>query len=178
MLDLIILIVLLAGLIVGGKRGLIVQVMHLTSFIIALIVAYIYYKPLAEKFVFWIPYPGVTDSGSLSIVIDNLDLDSTFYQVIAFAFIFFAVKVALQILASVFDFIKYLPVLASVNRLLGAALGVIEYYLLMFIALYVLALLPIEPIESLMKSSILSSLILEHTPIITSMFQKWWYIYM
>ena len=52
MLDLIILVVLLAGLIVGAKRGFIVQMMHIVSFIVALIVAYIYYKPLAQNLCF------------------------------------------------------------------------------------------------------------------------------
>lgn len=178
MLDLMILFVLFAGLIVGAKRGFIVQIMHISSFVIALIVAYIYYKPLAEKFVFWVPYPGVTDTGSLGVVIDRLDLDHTFYRVIAFAVIFLAVKIALQIVASMFDFIAYLPVLKSLNRWLGALLGVIEYYLVMFIVMYVLALLPLDVIQSLMSKSLLSGVILEHTPIITKMFQNWWYIYM
>lgn len=178
MLDLIILVVLLAGLIIGAKRGFIVQMMHIVSFIVAIIVAYIYYKPLAQKFVFWIPYPGVTDSGSLGVVIDSLDLDSTFYRVIAFAVIFFAVKISLQIIASIFDFIAYLPVLNTLNRWLGAFFGMIENYLIMFILLYILALLPVDFIQGLISKSLISGLILEHTPIITKMFQNWWYIYM
>ena len=178
MLDLLILIVLFAGLIVGLKRGLIVQLMHIVSFVVAMIVAYIYYKPLAEKFVFWVPYPGVTDTGSLGVVIDSLDLDRTFYRVIAFAVIFFVVKFTLQIVASIFDFIAYLPVLKSLNRILGALFGMIENYLLLFIGLYVLALLPIPSIQNLLSKSLLSGIILEHTPIITKMFQNWWYIYM
>ncbi len=163
MLDLIILVVLLAGIGVGAKRGFIVQMMHIVSFIVALIVAYIYYKPLAQKFVFWVPYPGVTESGNLGVMIDRLDLD---------------VKITLQIVASIFDFIAYLPVLETVNRWLGALLGIIENYLIMFILLYVCALLPVELIQNLMSKSLLSGLILEHTPIITKMFQNWWYIYM
>ncbi|WP_025114525.1 CvpA family protein [Lysinibacillus fusiformis] len=178
MLDLIILVVLLAGIGVGAKRGFIVQMMHIVSFIVALIVAYIYYKPLAQKFVFWVPYPGVTETGSLGVVIDSLDLDRTFYRVIAFAVIFFAVKITLQIVASIFDFIAYLPVLNTVNRWLGALFGMIENYLIMFILLYVCALLPIDSIQNLMSKSLLSGLILEHTPVITKMFQNWWYIYM
>lgn len=177
MLDLIILLVLVAGLVVGLKRGFIVQVLHLASFIIALIVAYIYYEPLAQKFVLWIPYPGVTDAGNLSIVIDSLDLDRTFYRVLAFAVIFFVVKIVLQILSSIFDFLAYLPVLKSLNKLLGAALGLVEYYLILFIVLYVLVLLPVEFIQNRMSNSILAKLILEHTPLITKMFQNWWYIY-
>ena len=40
-------------------------------------------------------------------------------------------------MASIFDFIAYLPVLNTVNRWLGALLGMIENYLIMFILLYV-----------------------------------------
>ena len=36
MLDIIILILLIGGLIIGAKRGLIVQLIHMTGFIIAL----------------------------------------------------------------------------------------------------------------------------------------------
>lgn len=60
MLDLIILILLIAGFVTGARRGLIVQLIHMVGFIIALIVAYTYYKPLADKFVLWIPFPAVT----------------------------------------------------------------------------------------------------------------------
>ena len=81
-------------------------------------------------------------------------------------------------MASIFDFIAYLPVLNTVNRWLGALLGMIENYLIMFILLYVCALLPIDAIQNLMSKSLLSGLMLEHTPIITKMFQNWWYIYM
>ena len=52
MLDLIILVVLLAGIGVGAKRGFIVQMMHIVGFVVALIVAYIYYKPLAQNLYF------------------------------------------------------------------------------------------------------------------------------
>ncbi|MER2120520.1 MAG: CvpA family protein, partial [Solibacillus sp.] len=69
-----------------------------------------------------------------------------------------------------------LPVLSSLNYVLGAVLGFIEMYLVLFIGLYVVALLPVESIQTFIDSSILAGLILEHTPIITSMFQNWWYI--
>lgn len=176
MLDLIILLVFIISLIVGAKRGFVVQLINIGSFIIALIVAIIYYKPLAEKFVLWIPYPGFTEGSTVTLVLDSLDVDRTFYRVFAFAIIFFAVKIALQIVGSMFDFLTYLPVLSSLNYVLGAVLGFIEMYLVLFIGLYVVALLPVEMIQTFIDNSILAGLILEHTPIITSMFQNWWYI--
>ena len=177
MLDIILLIIFAASILVGLKRGFIVQAIHLVSFFVALIVAYIYYKPLAEKFVLWIPYPGVTEDSSMMLVLDSLNVDQTFYRIIAFAVIFFVVKVALQILGSIFDFLTYLPILNSMNRLLGAVLSFVEFYLIIFIGMYVLALLPIASIQTIMEGSFIANLMLEHTPFFTDLVQDWWYIY-
>lgn len=178
MIDLIIIIVLLMSLAIGIKRGFVMQLMNLVSFVIALIVALMYYKPLAQKFVLWIPYPGFTDNATMTLVLETLDVDRTFYRVLAFALIFFVVKFAVQLVVSMFDFLTYLPVVKSLNRILGAALCFVEFYLLLFIILYVLALIPVEWLQVKMSHSILGTLILEHTPIVTAIFQKWWYIYM
>ena len=177
MLDLLILIIMASGIIVGLKRGFIVQMMHLFGFFIALIVAYVNYKPLAQFFVLWVPYPGFAENATSVLGLDSIDVDSSFYQALAFAIIFFATKLVLQIIASIFDFLAYLPVLKSLNRLLGAIFGFVEFYIIMFIGLYILALVPIESIQSILNRSIFTSLILEHTPIITKIFQNWWYIY-
>ncbi|AYC29802.1 CvpA family protein [Paenisporosarcina cavernae] len=177
MIDLLILILLLAGLFVGAKRGLIVQLIHMTGFVIALIVAYMYYKELAAKFVLWIPYPAVDSDSRLTLAIDQLDLDQTFYQLIAFALLFFVVKFALQLIASMFDFLKYLPVLGAISKLAGAILGFIEFYIIIFLLLYVLALLPLEVIQSRMDASLLSKFMLEHTPFLSEKVKEWWYIY-
>ena len=119
----------------------------MTGFIIALVVAYTYYKQLAEKFVLWVPYPGVTAGSKLSMTVEQLDLDGTFYQLLAFVLIFLVVKFGLQLIASMFDFLKYLPVLGFVARITGALFGFIEFYILMFLVLYLLAMLPIEFIQ-------------------------------
>lgn len=177
MLDIILLFIFIASLVVGAKRGFIVQAIHIGSFFIALIVAYIYYKPLAQKFVFWIPYPGFTENNTATLILDSLDVDRTFYRVIAFAVIFFVVKIAIQIVGSMFDFLAYLPVLGSINRLLGAILCFIEFYIIIFIGLYVIALLPLENVQIVLRKSIITGMMLENTPILTSMFQNWWYIY-
>lgn len=177
MLDIIILILLVGGLITGAKRGLIVQLIHMTGFIIALVVAYSYYKPLADKFVLWIPFPAVTTGAKLTIAVESLDLAQTFYRIIAFALIFIVVKFALQMIASMFDFLKYLPVLGFISNMVGAVLGLIEFYFIMFVLLYVLALLPIDMIQNLISGSVLTGWMLEHTPILSEMVKNWWYIY-
>ncbi|BAQ11680.1 colicin V production protein [Bacillus sp. OxB-1] len=178
MLDLLIIFLLLGGLITGFRRGLIVQVIHMTGFIIALVVAYKYYKQLADKFVLWVPYPGVTAGSKLSLTVEQLDLDQTFYRLLAFVIIFLAVKFILQLLASMLDFLKYLPVLGFASRLGGAALGFVEFYILIFLVLYVLVLLPIDLIQSFVGKSLLADAMFEHTPLLSETVKKWWYIYM
>ncbi|MGN7388249.1 CvpA family protein [Sporosarcina sp. SAFN-015] len=177
MLDLIILFLFLGGLITGFRRGLIVQLIHMTGFIIALIFAYVYYKPLSEKFVLWIPYPGVTAGSKLSWTVEQLDLDQTFYRMLAFVLIFIVVKFALQLIASMFDFLKFLPVLGFLSRFGGAILGFIEFYILIFLLLYLLAMLPLDFIQEMIGRSLLADAIFEHTPIISETVKKWWYIY-
>lgn len=177
MLDLLIVFLLLGGLITGFRRGLIVQLIHMTGFIIALIISYIYYKPLAEKFVLWIPYPGVTAGSKLAWTVETLDLDQTFYRLLAFVLIFLVVKFALQLIASMFDFLKYLPVLGFIARFAGAALGFVEFYILIFLVLYLMAMLPLDFIQNMISNSILTEAMFDHTPIFSEMVKNWWYIY-
>lgn len=177
MLDILILILLLGGLITGFKRGLLVQVLHMTGFIISFIVAYAYYKQLAEKFVLWIPYPGVTAESQLSWSFGELDLDQTFYRLLAFILIFFVVKILLQLIVSMFDFLKHLPILGFISRFFGAALGFIEFYVIILLLVGMIALLPIEFIQNRIDSSILAKTMFEHTPIISEAVKNWWYVY-
>jgi len=116
----------------------------MVGFIIAIVVAYLYYKPLSEYFELWIPYPAITDESRFTMAISQLDLDQTFYQIFAFALIFFVVKFGLQLIASMFDFLKYLPVLGFISKILGAILGFIEMLILLFFFIYVFSLLPLD----------------------------------
>ena len=178
MLDLILLVLLLAGLLIGFKRGLVLQFFHMVGFVVALIVAYTYFRQLAENFVLWVPYPTVDDSSRFAIAVEQLDLDETFYQLLAFALIFFAVKFLLMLIASMFDFVKYIPVLGFISRILGAVLGFIEAYVLLFFAVYVFALLPIDGIQNQLENSGIARALLEHTPYFSEKVKEWWYIYM
>ncbi|EGQ22412.1 CvpA family protein [Mammaliicoccus sciuri] len=178
MVDLLIIFLLVGGLITGFRRGLIVQLIHMLGLIVSIIVAYMYYKQLAEKLILWIPYPGATADSKLSWTFDHLDLDMTFYRLIAFIFIFVAVKLVLQLIGSMLDFLKHLPVLGFGARLLGAGLGFIEFYFIIFFFLSVLAILPIEVIQNSLRHSLLAKAMFEHTPVISSAIKNWWFVYM
>ena len=177
MLDLAVLAILLIGFIVGLKRGFILQTIHLAGFIAAFIVAYIYYDQLAPKLTLWIPYPNLGSNSTLNLLFENANLEDAYYRAIAFAAIFFAVKILLQIIGSMLDFVAHLPVLKQLNVWAGGFLGFVEVYLLLFIVLYIAALLPIQAIQGPLNDSILAENIIKNTPVFSQQIKQLWIEY-
>ena len=176
MLDLAVLIILCFGFLMGLRRGFILQLIHLTGFIIASIIAYLYYDQLAPKLTLWVPYPNLSTNLTLPSVFDNVNLEDAYYRAIAFVVIFFAVKILLQIIGSMLDFVAQIPVLKQLNIWAGGILGFIEVYLIMFILLFIAALLPIESIQGSLTDSILAEFMIKQTPILSQLIQDLWII--
>ncbi len=174
MLDLAIILFLVIGFFVGLKRGFILQLVHFTSFIIAYVVAYLYYDELAPKLTLWIPYPSFGNDPTLKILTDASNMETAFYRAIAFVIIFFAVKIILQIIGSMLDFIAHLPVLKQLNIWAGGMFGFLEVYLLLFIVLYIAALLPIESLQTILNHSFLANTIVNDTPVLSEQLKGWW----
>ncbi|MEA1853346.1 CvpA family protein [Cytobacillus sp. FSL M8-0252] len=176
MLDLAIIIMLIFGFFIGLRRGLILQAIHLLGFIVAFVVARLYYEPLAPKLTLWIPYPNFGNS-QLETILGNTDLETAYYRAIAFAIIFFAVKIVLQIIGSMLDFLASFPILKQLNSWAGSILGFIEVYLIMFILLYIAALLPIDSVQSTLDGSFMANFIIEHTPVLSQQIKELWIDY-
>ncbi|WP_284139780.1 MULTISPECIES: CvpA family protein [unclassified Virgibacillus] len=177
MINFIIILLLIFGFLMGLKRGLILQAIHLIGFIVAFIVAAIYYDVLASKLPLWIPYPDISNDGLWAELLQSMPLETAFYNVIAFAAIFFATKILLQIIGSMLDFVASLPVLNSVNKGLGAVLGFLEIYLIVFIVLYILALAPVPSVQAYVNDSTVALFILEHTPYLSGKVSELWFSY-
>src|SRR5690625_2262669 len=175
MISLIILIILIFGFFMGLKRGFILQLIHLVGFVISFIVASLYFRKLSSHLALWIPYPDLGDDKVWAVFLNSMPLENAFYNAIAFAIIFFATKIILQIIASMLDFVANLPLLRPVNKLLGAVLGFLEVYFIAFIILFILALLPVETVQVKIKSSYLATLIVEHTPFLSKAVENLWF---
>lgn len=175
MINLIIVIFLGLGLIIGLKRGLILQSLHLIGFIASFVIASTYYDKLSPHLMLWIPYPDLSGGGSIAQFLQSFPLETGFYNAISFAIIFFAVKVVLQIVASMLDFVAELPFLNIFNRLFGAALGFVEIYLVLFIILFILALTPVESIQDWINSSSIALRMLENTPYLSGKIESLWF---
>ncbi|MGM8366814.1 CvpA family protein [Virgibacillus sp. W0181] len=175
MVNLILLILLLFGFLIGLKRGFVLQVFHLLGFIGSFIVAILYYKKLASQLALWIPYPDISGDGSWAMFLESVPMETAFYNAIAFIIIFFATKIILQIIASMLDFVSYIPILSSLNKIGGAVLGFLEIYLYLFILLYILALTPVMGIQTRIQDSSIALFIIEHTPFLSEKMKSLWF---
>lgn len=174
MVSIILIIILIFGFLMGLKRGLILQGMHLVGYIAAFTAAVLYYDKLAHKLSLWIPYPDLSDDGLWANFLDSVPLETAFYNAIAFAVIFFAVKIILQIIASMLDFVSSIPILGSINKLLGAVLGFVEIYLLLFVVLFILALTPVSQIQTWINDSSVAMFMVEKTPVLSNKIMDLW----
>jgi len=175
MMNFILIIILLFGFLMGLKRGFILQALHLVGYIVSFVIAVMYYDKLASKLSLWIPYPDISDNSLWANFLQSLPLENAFYNAIAFAIIFFAVKIILQIVTSMLDFVSAIPILGTINKLLGAILGFIEVYVLIFIVLFILALTPLEKVQTWMNDSSVAMFIVEKTPILSEKIMELWF---
>jgi uncharacterized membrane protein required for colicin V production len=175
MLDLAIIVFLILGLLVGLRRGFILQVIHITGFVVAFIVAYLYYDELAPKLQLWIPFPSMGNASSLKMFFDTVSLDTAYYNAIAFAIIFFITKIFWHMLGSMLDFIAHLPILKQLNRWGGGILGFMEVYFIMFIILYIAALLPMNAVQGSLNGSFLAEVIVKDTPFLSQQVKNLWF---
>ncbi|WP_017726651.1 CvpA family protein [Halalkalibacterium ligniniphilum] len=174
MLSLVLMLILISSFFIGRRRGFILQLVHLLGFIVAFLVAYHYYSDVALYIRLWIPYPQFSTDSTVSMIISAFDFESVYYSGIAFAILFFGTKILMQIIGSMLDFLAHLPILRSVNRLLGGLLCLLEAYLLLFILLYVGALLPIEQVQGHLQGSLIAQLMMNHTPFLSDWLQELW----
>ncbi|KGX84821.1 CvpA family protein [Pontibacillus marinus] len=175
MIDLLLIAILILGFFIGMRRGFVLQLFHMTGFIIAFIFAVIYYDDLAPKLELWLPYPDLPEDQAWAVFLNSLPLEGAFYHAVAFAALFFGVKIILQIVASMLDFLADLPLIKSFNGLLGAGLGLIEMYFIVFIFLYLAALVPIEFVQDLIDNSFVAQTMIEHTPLFSEQIKTMWF---
>jgi uncharacterized membrane protein required for colicin V production len=177
MLDLAIILLLVFGFFIGLKRGFILQLVHLTGFIIAYIVANLYYDDLAPRLTLWVPYPNLGTTSPLKLLSEDGNMEEAFYRAIAFIIIFFAVKILLQVIGSMLDFIAHLPILKQLNVWAGGLLGFAEVYLILFILIYIAALIPMEFLQKPLDDSIMANLLVNHTPFLSEQIKNIWIEY-
>ncbi|SEO81350.1 Uncharacterized membrane protein, required for colicin V production [Amphibacillus marinus] len=177
MLDIIIIALLVFGVFRGLKRGLVLQVFHFISFFVAFIVAVNFYNSLAGHLEMLIPYPRISGE-QWAFFNDTLPLENAYYNMIAFAVLFFGTKIILSIISSMLDFVADLPILSAINGLLGAVFGFVEQYLVLFVLIFIASLLPVAQVQSVLEQSNLAAFMIDQTPVLSEQVRTLWFEHM
>ena len=119
-IDIIILILLLAGAITGFRKGFIKQLASLAGLVVGLLAAKMLYGVVADK------------------MIGTITENATFAHILAFVLIWIVVPILFTLVASLLTKAFEIISLGWLNRLLGAALGAVKW--LLFISLFICVL--------------------------------------
>jgi uncharacterized membrane protein required for colicin V production len=174
MLDYLMLALAAGGLILGYMRGFIAQIVSLAGFFIAYIVAFQFYRDFAPVLQSTISIPTSENYQKYEFIIKGLHLDTYLFNALAFAILFFGVKVALSVIGRLLHLIAKVPGLNLLNRWSGALLGIAEALLILIIAVNVMAVLPSDAVQKLLSGSALAPYLVNHLPSFAGKLQELW----
>lgn len=133
--DILIIVFILLGAFIGFRDGFTKTLVNAVGVIIVTVIAYVLKNPVSEILMSFMPFFNFGGVTSLNIVL---------YEVIAFLLVFSILMIILKIVAvttGIFEtFLKFTIVLGIPSKILGAVVGAIKNYILVFFALYVLSL--------------------------------------
>ena len=165
-IDACVLVLLGLGAVLGFKRGFTKTLATSVGFVLIIILAFLLKNPVSEFmyqnfpfFNFWGIFKGVT---VLNILL---------YEVIAFLIILSILSIILKVVifaTSVFEKILNITIILGIpSKILGMLVGIIEYYVISFVILFVISL-PIFNLEFI-EGSKWRLPILNNTPILTDL---------
>lgn len=163
-IDIFIIFMLLLGASIGFKRGFTAELISFIGLILIILIAYIFKNPISQ--IFYGTFPFLTFTGSLKGI---TSLNILLYEVIAFLFVFSILMVIFRILlfaSKIFEkILKWTIILGIPSKLLGSIIGVLEYFIIVFVILFVMSM-PVFNIRGF-HSSKYASTILKKTPILS-----------
>lgn len=168
-IDVIILIFLLFGALIGLKRGFTKQLVSSIGLILVVILSFILKNPVSVFLYENLPFFKF-DGIFKGITVLNILV----YEILAFFLVFAVLLLVLKILlfiTGVFEkFLNMTIVLGIPSKIFGALLGIIENLIIAFICLYILSL-PIFNISSLNESKLRNKILMK-TPILSTQIDK------
>lgn len=164
-IDSVIILFLLLGAVIGMKRGFTKQLLCTIGFLVILILSFYLKNPISIFLYKHLPFfkftgllKGVT---ALNIIV---------YEIIAFLIVFSCLTIIYRLLlfaTSVFEkFLSLTIILGIPSKIIGAILGVLEHFIILFIVLYIFNF-PIFHLN-IIEQSKLKDPIIYKTPILSS----------
>lgn len=165
-LDIIIVILFIISFLEGWKKGLLTSVVKLVSSILIFILAFLLKGPISLIFIEHLPF---ISFGGLFAGITSLNI--VLYEGLAFLLCVIVLSIIFKIILKFTGVINKLLnatiILGLPNKLGGAIVNFIRYYIIVFIIIFVLSLIP-KTSAYILESNITSSM-LNKTPILSSM---------
>ncbi len=164
-IDILVILFILLGAVVGFKRGFTTSLVNFIGVILVVIIAYFLKDPVGEFLMSFCPF---FNFGGIikGVTVLNIAL----YQIIAFVLVFSILMIGLKVLlmaTGVFETIlKFTIVLGIPSKILGAIVGVIENYIIVFFVLYLLSM-PNFMDVGFIKDSNFREPILKNTPVLS-----------
>ena len=167
--DIIILIFLAFGALLGFKRGFTRQLVSLVGIFVIIILSYFFKNPISIFLYNNLPFFNFG-----GIFKDITVLNILVYEVIAFFIVFLILTIIFRILVKLTKWFEKLLnatiILGIPSKILGAVLGIVQNLIYTFIVLYIFSL-PTFNLD-IIKDSKVGNLILDKTPILNKIANK------
>jgi len=164
-LDIVVLLLLLVGAVIGYKKGFIRTMVSLIGIILVMAISFYLKNPIADFMVEYFPF---FDFGGYFEGLKALNI--LLYETIAFVFIFIILSCILGIIINVTKVIEKILnltiVLGFFSKILGAIAGVLEMLVVVYITLFVMSQLHVT--NNMVMESKVSTKILARTPILSN----------
>ncbi len=165
-IDVIIILIILCGAVVGLKRGVLNELVMTVGFLLVFVISYFLKNPVAEFLSLNLPFFNFGSGGGSSVALNII-----FYQIISFVIVFCIVMFLFRILLSITGFIekilKFTIILGIPSKILGFIVGAVEGYILAFLFIFALNQ-PILNIDVVNQSK-LKEPMLTKTPVLTNL---------
>ncbi|MDO4903370.1 MAG: CvpA family protein [Limosilactobacillus sp.] len=159
----LIIVILAASYLHGHHRGLLMMVLYSAAYIISWIAARLV-APVAGSLVTGM-LPNVSDSSSYSgSLLSSVDLNGFFSRGIAFILVFSIVSFFCHWFIRRISWVSRLPIIGTIDRLLGGILAFAIGYIIIFVVLLVIQLYPGAWWQLQMANSGLARWIINQTP--------------
>lgn len=164
--DLVIVVLCIAGIMVGLMRGFLSEVVSFLGFFVVIVLAFVLKNPLSAFLYNHLPF-----FDFFGVIKGVTVLNIALYEIIAFTLLLIVFTVILKIVLGATNIIETLTnmtvILMPLNKLGGAIVGFIESFTWIFIISYILSM-PVFNF-AFMKQSQFVNPILEHTPVLSSL---------
>jgi uncharacterized membrane protein required for colicin V production len=173
-LDWAVLVILTLGFTIGYTRGLVGMLVSVAGLLVALWAAVYFYKDAAPWLLQVITLPAFESYAKYEFIVKGLNLEKYVSQAIAFALIFFGVKLLFLIISRLLTIFTKMPGIKTVNQFTGALLGLTEAAVIIVIAVNVMTVVPNDDVQRLLSHSSVSAFIIEDSPIAAGKLQEMW----